>query len=110
MDVLTDNEIEMILQRLEAFATELEHDASARTFYTFVLVAQAFAGTKHALSTLAHLRRCLALAHRMRAIRDALVESSSSWHPLTTVLEVIHSEATRLSTLYGVMRPASRTV
>jgi hypothetical protein len=29
---------------------------------------------------------------------------------LTTVLEVIHSEATRLSTLYGVARPACRTV
>ena len=46
----------------------------------------------------------------MRAIRDALVESSSSWHPLTDVLEVIHSDATRLSTLYGVARPGCRTV
>jgi len=110
MDVLTEYEIEVILQRLEACATELEHDVSARTFYTFVLLAEGFARTKHALSTLAHLRRCLALAHRMRAIRDAFVESSSSWHPLTTVLEVIHSEATRLSTLYGVARPACRTV
>jgi hypothetical protein len=110
MDVLTDNERAMILQRLEALVTELEHDASVRTFYTFVLTAQAFAETKHALSSLAHLRRCLALAHRMGAIRDALVESSSSWHPLTTVLEVLHSDATRLSTLYGVARPACRTV
>jgi hypothetical protein len=66
MDVLTDHEIELILQRLEACATELEHDASARTFYTFVLIAQAFAEAKHALSSLAHRRRCLALAHRMR--------------------------------------------
>jgi hypothetical protein len=110
MDVLTDHEIAMILQRLEALAAELEHDASVRTFYTFVLTAQAFADTKHALSALPHLRRCLALAHRMLAIRDALVESSSSWHPLTDVFEVIHSEATRLSTLYGVVRPACRTV
>ncbi|HYN63719.1 MAG TPA: hypothetical protein VES36_03865, partial [Candidatus Limnocylindrales bacterium] len=110
MDVLTDHEIAGILQRLEALATELEHDVSVRPFYTFVLIAQAFAETKHALSSLAHLRRCLALAHRMRAVRDALVESSSSWHPLTDVLEVIHAEATRLSTLYGVARPACRTV
>jgi len=110
MDVLTADEIEGILQRLEALATELEHDASVRTFYTFVLTAQAFADTKHALAALPHLRRCLALAHRMLAIRDALVESGSSWHPLTTVLEVIHSDATRLSTLYGVARPACRTV
>jgi|GEM_PF-2322649 len=109
MDVLTDHEIERILQRLEAFATELEHDASARTFYTFVLIAQAFAETKHALSSLAHLRRCLALAHRMRAMRDALLDSTSPWNPLTTVLEVLHAEATRLSTLYGVARPECRT-
>jgi hypothetical protein len=109
MDVLTEHEIERILQRLEACATELEHDASARTLYTFVLIAQAFAGTKHALSSLAHLRRCLALAHRMRAMRDALLDSPSPWHPLTTVLEVIHAEATRLSTLYGVARPDVRT-
>lgn len=109
MDVLTDNEIEAILQRLEALATELEHDASARTFYRFVLIAEAFARTQHALSTLAHLRRCLALAHRMRAIRDVLLSSASPWNPLTNVLEVIHAEATRLSTLYGVARPACRT-
>ena len=64
MDVLTDHEIEGILQRLEALATELEHDVSVRPFYTFVLTAQAFAETKHALSSLAHLHRCLALAHR----------------------------------------------
>jgi hypothetical protein len=95
---------------LEAFVTELEHDASVRPFYTFVLIAQAFAETKHALSALAHLRRGLALAHRMRAVRDALLDSSSAWHPLTDVFEVIHSEATRLSTLYGVARPACRTV
>jgi len=80
------------------------------TFYTFVLIAQAFAETKHALSSLAHLRRCLALAHRMRAVRDALLDASSLWNPLTTVLEVLHAEATRLSTLYGVARPACRTV
>jgi len=110
MDALTDHEIAMILQRLEAFATALEHDASARTLYTFVLTAQAFAETQHALSSLAHLRRCLALAHRMRAVRDALLDSTSSWNPLTNVLEVIHAEATRLTTLYGVARPACRTV
>lgn len=110
MDVLTDHEIEGILQRLEALAAELEHDATARPFYTFVLIAEVFARTKHALSSLAHLRRCLALAHRMRAVRDALLDASSAWHPLTTVLEVIHSDATRLSILYGVARPACRTV
>jgi len=109
MDVLTEPEIEAILQRLEALATELEHDASARTFYTFVLLAQAFAGTKHALSTLAHIRRCLALAHRMQAIRDALLSAASRWTPLTDVLEVIHAEATRLGTLYSVAHPACRT-
>jgi len=62
---------------------ELQHAASARTFYTFVLVAQAFAGTKHALSTLAHLRRCLALAHHMLAIRDVLLSYAGRWTPLT---------------------------
>ena len=109
MDVLTDNEIEVLVQRLEALTTELEHDVRARTFYTFVLVAQAFAGTKHALSTRAHIRRCLTLAHRMRAIRDALLSYASRWTPLTDVLETIHAEATRLSTLYSVARPACRT-
>jgi len=109
MDVLTDHEIEVILQRLEALATALEHDASAHAFYLFVLIAQAFAGTKHRLSTLPHLRRCLTLAHRMRAIRDALLSDASRWTPLTDVFETIHAEATRLSTLYSVARPACRT-
>lgn len=108
MDLLTAPEIDAILQRLEAVVTELEHDLSARTFYTFVLTAQALAETKHRLSTLAHIRRCLTLAHRMRAIRAKLF-ASGRWTPLTDVLEVIHRDATRLTTLYGVARPPCRT-
>ena len=44
----------------------------------------------------------------MRAIRDKLV-ASGRWTPLTDVLEVIASDATRLTTLYGVARPPCRT-
>ena len=99
----------MILQRLEALVTELEHDATVRTFYMLVLIAEAFTRTKHALSSLAHLRRYLALAHRLRAIR-ARSSIASPWNPLTALLELMHAEATRLTTLYGVARPACRTV
>jgi hypothetical protein len=110
MEALSEQEIEVIVKRLEALVADLEHDVSARTFYTFVLLAQEFAGTKKALDSLEHIRRCLALAHRMRAIRDVLVSSASRWTPLTDVLELIHAEATRLSSLYGVARPACSTV
>src|SRR6266851_7111018 len=108
MEALTEHEIEVIVQQLETYVADLEHDVSAHTFYTFVLLAQEFAGTKKALYSLAHIRRCLALAHRMRPIRDRLVSSGGRWTPLHEVGEVIQSEATRLSSLYGVARPACR--
>ncbi len=75
MDALTEHEMEVIVQRLETLVTALEHDLSLPTFYAFVLVAQEFAGMKKARYTLAHIRRCLVLAHRMRPIRDVLVSS-----------------------------------
>jgi hypothetical protein len=109
MDAVTDHETESILQRLEAVAAELEHAPSAYTFYLWVLLAEAFAGLKPALATLAAIRRCVALAHRMRAIRAALLPDASPWNPLTALVDLLHAEATRLTTLYGVARPACRT-
>jgi regulator of protease activity HflC (stomatin/prohibitin superfamily) len=109
MDTLTEPEIEGIVQRLETFVTALEHDLSTPTFYAFVLLAQEFAVAKKVRYTLAHIRRCLTLAHRMRPIRDRLVSAGGRWIPLHEVGEVIQAEATRLSSLYGVARPACRT-
>jgi len=109
MDAVTAPESEVILQRLEALVTELEHDPSVYTFYLFVLVAEAFAGTKPPLTTLAHIRRCVTLAHRMRAIRAVFLPAGSPWNPLTALIDLLHAEATRLTTLYGVARPACRT-
>ena len=109
MEKLTTPESEVILQRLEALVTELEHDPSVYTFYLFVLVAEAFAGTKPPLATLAPIRRCVTLAHRMRAIRAVFLPAGSPWNPLTALLDLLHAEATRLTTLYGVARPACRT-
>jgi hypothetical protein len=109
MNAVTDHEIAVILQRLEALAAELEHAPSAYTFYLWVLLAEAFAGTKPALATLAALRRCVTLAHRMRAIRAVLLPDASPWNPLTALGDLLHAEATRLTTLYGVARPACRT-
>src|SRR5712691_11125291 len=109
MDALTEHEMEVIVQRLESLVTALEHDLSIPTFYAFVLVAQEFAGMKKARYTLAHIRRCLVLAHRMRPIRDVLVSSGGRWTPLQDMSEVLQAEATRLSSLYGVARPACRT-
>jgi hypothetical protein len=106
MDALTEHEMEMIVQRLESLVTALEHDLSTPTLYAFVLLAQECAGMKKVQYTLAHIRRCLALAHRMRPIRDRLVSSGGRWTPLHDVGEVIQSEATRLSSLYRVARPA----
>jgi hypothetical protein len=106
MEALTKHEMEVIIQRLEAYVVDLEHDLSTPTLYAFVLLAQEFAVAKKAQYTLADIRRCLALAHRMRAIRDRLVSSGGRWTPLHDVGEVIHAEATRLSSLYGVARPA----
>src|SRR6266702_944653 len=110
MDALTDHEREMIIQRLETLVTDLEHDRSVPTLYLFVLVAQEFAVAKKAGYTLAHIRRCLALAHRMRALRDILVSAGGRWTPLHDVGEVLHAEATRLSSLYRVARPACSRV
>ena len=109
MDALTEQETEVILQRLEALVTELEHTPSAYTFYLWVLLAEACAGTRPAVATLAPIRRCVTLAHRMRAIRADLLPDASPWNPLTALLDLLHSEATRLTTLYGVARPACRT-
>jgi len=105
MEVLSEQEIEVIVKRLEALVADLEHDVSARTFYAFVLLAQEFAGTKKALCTMAHIRTCVSLAQRMRAIRHVLLPDASPWTPLTDVLQMIHTEATRLTSLYGVARP-----
>src|SRR5712691_9556223 len=105
MEVLSDKEIEVIVKRLEALVADLEHDVSARTFYAFVLLAQEFAGTKKALFTMAHMRTCLSLAQRMRAIRHVILPDAIPWTPLTDVLQLIHAEATRLTSLYGVARP-----
>jgi hypothetical protein len=110
MEALTEKEIEVILQRLETYVAALEHDLSTPTFYAFVLLAQECAGMKHARYALAHIRRCLALAHRMRAIRDVLVSSGGRWTPMHDVGEVLHAEATRLSSLYRVARPACSKV
>ncbi len=109
MDALTEHEMEVIVQRLEILVTALEHDLSTPTLYAFVLLAQECAGMKKGRYTLAHIRRCLALAHRMRPIRDRLVSAGGRWTPLHEVSEVLHAEATRLSSLYGVARPACRT-
>ena len=106
MDALTEHEMEVIVQRLETFVTDLEHDGSPPTFYAFVLLAQEYAGMKKAWYSLEHIRRCLALAHRMRTIRDRLVSAGSRWTPLHDVGEVLHAETTRLSRLYGMVRPA----
>ncbi len=110
MEALTEHEMEVIVQRLETLVTDLEHDLSTPTLYAFVLLAQEFAGTKKAQYTLTHIRRCLVLAHRMRAIRDRLVAAGGRWTPMHDVGEVLHAEATRLSSLYGVARPACSRV
>jgi hypothetical protein len=108
MDALTEHEMEVIVQRLETLVTALEHDRSLPTLYAFVLVAQEFAGMKKGRYTLAHIRRCLVLAHRMRPIRDVLVSAGGRWTPLHDLSEVLQAEATRLSSLYGVARPTCR--
>jgi hypothetical protein len=109
MDALTEHEMEVIVQQLETLVTALERDLSIPTFYAFVLLAQEFAVAKKARYTLAHIRRCLALADRMRPLRDRLVSAGGRWTPLHDVGEVLQAEATRLSSLYGVARPACRT-
>ena len=109
MEALSAHEMEVILQRLEALVADLEQDLRTPTLYAFILLAHEFAGAKKAQYTLAHLRRCLALAQRLRPIRDRLGSSAGGrWTPLHDVGEVLHAEATRLSSLYGVARPACR--
>ena len=108
MEALTEHETEMIIQRLETLVVDLEHDLRTPTLYAFVLVAHEFASAKKAQYTLAQICRCLTLAHRLRAIRDVLVVAGGRWTPLHDVGEVLQAEATRLSSLYGVARPACR--
>src|SRR5262249_27167645 len=108
MEALTAHETEVIIQRLETLVVDLEHDLRIPTLYAFVLVAHEFAGAKKAQYTLAQIRRCLTLAHRLRPLRDRLVSAGGRWTPLHDVGEVLHAEATRLSSLYGVARPACR--
>jgi hypothetical protein len=110
MDALTEHEMEVIVQRLETLVTDLEQELNTATFYLFVLVAQEFAIAKKTGYTLAHLRRCLTLAQRLLPIRDHLVESGGRWTPLREVVELLHGEATRLATLYGVVRPTCSIV
>lgn len=110
MDALTAPEMEAIVQRLETLITDLEHDLRAEPFYRFVLLADEWARAKKTDYSLALLRRCLLLAQRMLPIRAQAVEASVRWAPLHKVSELIHGEAHRLSTLYGVVRPASITI
>lgn len=106
MEALTEKEIALIVKRLEELVADLEQDVSARTFYTFVILAQDFAGTKKALCNMEHIRTLVSLAQRMRAIRNVLLPEASHWTPLYDVLQMIQSEATTLTRLYGVARPA----
>lgn len=106
MEVLTEKEIALIVKRLEELVADLEQDVSARTFYTFVILAQDFAGTKKALCNMEHIRTLVSLAQRMRAIRNVLLPEASHWTPLYDVLQMIQSEATTLTRLYRVARPA----
>lgn len=110
MDALTEPEMDAILQQLETLVTALEHDLSAPTFYAVVLLAQACAMAKKAGYTLAQSRRCLTLAQRMLPLRDQLTDAGGRWTPLRDVLELLQGEATRLATLYGVVRPACSKV
>ena len=109
MDALTAPEIAAVVTRFEALVADLEHDLQVRPLYTIVLLAQAFAGTKKTPVTPEHIRTFLALAHRLLPIRQLLLPHEGRWAPLTDVVEIIHSEVTRLASLYGVARPAYRT-
>ena len=106
MERLTAPATDALWQRLEALATELEQTPSAYAFSPWVLLAEAFAATRPPVATLPAIRRSVALAHRLRAIRTNLLPHELPWRPLTDVLALVHTEATRLSTLYGVARPA----
>jgi hypothetical protein len=109
MDALTEHEIDVILQRLETLVTALEHNLTAPTFYVCVLLAQELATAKKAGTTLAQIRRCLTLAQRLLPLRERVVSSGGRWMPLRDVLALLHGEATRLATLYGVVRPTTLT-
>ena len=106
MERLTAPATEALWQRLKALATELEHEPSAYAFSLWVLLAEAFATARPPVATLPALRRSVVLAHRLRAIRADLLPHERPWRPLTDLLALLHTEATRLSTLYGVARPA----
>src|SRR5258706_85036 len=110
MDALTEPEMEAIIQRLETLVTALEHDLNLDTFYLFVLVVQEFASAKKTGYTLAHLRRCLTLAQRMLPLRDQPTDAGARWTPLRDILELLQGEATRLATLYAVVRPTCSQV
>ena len=108
MEALTDPALEQILRQLEAYVAALEDTPTVHTFYAFVLLAEAFARRKPPIETLAHLRRCLTLARRVLPIRERLLPTAGPWRPVTAVGDVLHSEATKLATLYGGARLAGR--
>lgn len=107
MDPLTAPAMAQVVQRLETLVTALEQHPDPATFSLVVLVAAEFARAKKTGYTLALLRRCLGLAQRLVSIRDTLVDPGVRWTPLYTVSALIHGEASRLSTLYGGVRPAA---
>jgi hypothetical protein len=109
-EALAVPEMDAILQQLETLVTVLEHDRTASTFYLFVLLAQELALAKKAGYALPQIRRCLTLAQHMLPLRDQLTDAGGRWTPLRDVLELLQGEATRLATLYGVVRPTSLTV
>ncbi len=108
MEPLTAPAVDAIIQRMEDVVTALEDDPSAYAFYFFVLLAEAFAETKPALVTIAPIRRCLTIAARMQTVRSRLLPGAIRWHPLTEVFALLHAEAARLATFYGVARPTCR--
>ena len=108
MEPLTAPAVDTIIQRMEDVVTELEDNPSAYAFYFFVLLAEAFSETKHAVATIAPIRRCLTIASRMETVRSMLLPGAIRWHPLADVLALLHAEAARLTTLYGVARPTCR--
>lgn len=105
MQPLTVPATDMILQRLEALTTELEENPSSYAFYLWVLMAEAFVEAKPTVATLAAVRRCVTLARRMHSVREDLLPNSVPWRPLSDLIKFLHSEATRLTTLYGTVRP-----
>lgn len=110
MDALTASDIDILLQQLETLTTALEHDGAEATFYRLILLGQEGATAKQAGWTLAQIHRCLRLAQRMVPLRAQMTTGGGRWTPLWDVLKLLESEAARLATLYGVLRPPSITV